>query len=558
MRGVLTIASCLLLGLLLEGSRAQAPALYPVGSISAQEQYYIELINRTRVDPAREGRRMRALRSEPIFANPYREFGVDLKMFVEEMALLPPAPPVVPNQMLRSAALRHSRDIAGRDNSIFTNAHGGSDGSTVGNRVTDTGFAWGRVGENVYRASRGTLFGHVAFVVDWGDIGRGSSGGMQTGRGHRMAIVNPNYTEVGVADLSASWSGEGPRIGPRVVTQVFAAPRSPQAYVTGVAYLDLDADKFYTPGEGIGGVRVDVVGSGFRARTGKAGGFAVPVPGDGEYRVIFSARGVPKARRRVIIENGRNVKLDFRRAYLPRVSGAARPAVGEVSNYTIAAVPGATAYRLKASRLRSARAENAEGGTRRLAISSTGSYDVVQGSVVAEGDAAFHLAHPTTADQIVRLRPVFVPTGRGEIVFRSRLRTATKDQVARVDVFHRGEWRAVWTRAGAGSGGQAAFEEVRVPLAGYAGEEIKIRFVYAMTGGSYFPQETTSVGWFFDDIRLPGVREVAGTRTLESNQALQVNFQPVQAGWHLLRAEARVSGRYLPPGPAVMVRAVWP
>jgi uncharacterized protein YkwD len=543
------------LALLLWASHGTAwsqTALYSIGSLSAQEQYYVELINRARANPPQEGLLLRDLRANPLFARPYDSFAVDLEMFVAEMNAILPTPPLVPHRLLREAALRHSRDIATRDNSVHANSHVGSDSSTVGTRTTNTGFQWGRVAENVFKASRETLYGHAGFVVDWGDIGNGSTGGMQNGRGHRVAIMNANFTELGVADVAATGSG----IGPRVVTQVFARPASPRAYITGVAHLDLDENDFYTPGEGIGGVRVDVVGNGFRARTGNSGGFAVPVPGDGEYQLIFTARGVPKVRHTVRVENGRNVKIDYRQPYDPRVQGPAIIPVNQGSSYTVAPVPGATAYQLKTTRLKNARSESAEAGLRRVAVSSTGTYSVVQSDVKAAGTFGFHLAHPTPpVDQMLRLRASLVPTGGGELVFRSRLGWAKPDQTARVDILHRGEWRSVWTKAGTDSAGQLGFETVRIPLADYAGEEIAVRFVYTFTSGSYYPQTTPGIGWFFDEIELPNVREVAGTRTLPTDEKRKVVFIPSQKGWHLLRAEAQVSGRYLRPGAAILVRA---
>jgi len=537
----------------LHGTSWSKTALHSIGSLSAQEQYYVELINRARANPAQEGLLLRNLRTNPLFASPYNFFAVDLEMFGTEMNAIPPAPPLVPHRLLRDAALGHSQDIARRDNSVHSNSHVGSNGSTVDVRTTATGFQWERLAENVFKASRGTLYGHAGFVVDWGDIGQGSTGGMQVGRGHRAAIMNTNFTELGVADIAATGSG----IGPRVVTQVFARPSSPRAYITGVAHLDLDEDNFYTPGEGIGAVQVDVVRSGFRARTGNSGGFAVPVPGDGVYELIFTAPGdVPEVRHTVRVENGRNVKVDYRQPYHPRVDGPASPPANQGSSYTVAPVAGATAYRLKTSRLKNAQKESAESGLRRVAVSSTGTYSVRQNAVSAVGTFGFHLAHPAPpADQVLRLRALLVPTDRGEIVFRSRLGWATPDQTARVDVLHRGEWRPVWSKAGTDSAGQLGFETVRIPLAAYAGEEIAVRFVYAFTSGSYFPQTDPGIGWFFDEIELPNVREVAGTRTLPTDEKRQAIFIPSQKGWHLLRAEAQVSGRYLRPGVAVMVRA---
>ena len=57
----------------------------------------------------------------------------------------PPAPPLALAPALTRAAAAHSRDMAVRD--FFS--HTGSDGSTPGERVTDAGYRWSMVGENI-------------------------------------------------------------------------------------------------------------------------------------------------------------------------------------------------------------------------------------------------------------------------------------------------------------------------------------------------------------------------------------------------------------------------
>ena len=44
-----------------------------------------------------------------------------------------------------------------------------------------------------------------------------------------------------------------------------------------MVYQDTNGNGFYDPGEGIGGIRVDVTGATFFAVTSSSGGYSVPV-----------------------------------------------------------------------------------------------------------------------------------------------------------------------------------------------------------------------------------------------------------------------------------------
>lgn len=523
--------------------------LYAIGPVSAQEQFYIELINRARANPAAEGARLAALgTSDPDVASAYAFFNVDLARMRSEMSALPAAPPLVPNEKLRAAALRHSLDMA----ATGIQDHIGSDGSTIGQRAVQAGYNFNRVAENIFIASENTAYGHAGFEVDWGN----GPGGMQPGRGHRVSIHDPLLREVGVGIVATN----GPSAGPQVVTQVFGTINSSGPFVTGVAFLDLDRDQFYDPGEGISGVKVTVQGNSFRATTAVGGGYAIPLPGNGTYQLSFAAAGVSNVTRTITVAGGANVKADLRKLYAPRVTGPSGPVVGQASAYAIDPVAGATRYRLRAARLRSARRETAEDGQRRVAIEQSGSYQVVQSSAVDEGTKAFHLSHPVPAAQSVRLITTFVPSGGARLVFRSRLATATGGQAAVVEIVSGGERNEVFRQTGTGFPGEAAFRTVTVDLSAFANKEISLQFRYlAAAGQSFFPQTDNSTGWFFDGIELQGTRELFSDRALDAAPPTRtVQFSPDAAGLWWLRAQARVSGRFLRSGTGRIVRAISP
>ena len=87
------------------------------------------------------------------------------------------APPVTWNSKLAQAARKHSNDMA--SNNFFS--HTGSDGSSIGNRVTNTDYQWRTVGENIAAGQTSV----AQSVEDW--VGS---------PGHCRNLMNPGFTEV--------------------------------------------------------------------------------------------------------------------------------------------------------------------------------------------------------------------------------------------------------------------------------------------------------------------------------------------------------------------------
>lgn len=101
------------------------------------------------------------------------------------------------NSNLEAAALRHTNDM--RDNNHFS--HTGTDNSSVGSRVTATGYRWSTVGENIANG-----FSNEGSVMDaW-----------MNSPGHRANLLNGSFRKVGVARVGNYW------------TQVFGTQRNRQ------------------------------------------------------------------------------------------------------------------------------------------------------------------------------------------------------------------------------------------------------------------------------------------------------------------------------------------
>ena len=301
-------------------SRASG-GLYSIGQPTGEEQYYLELLNRARANPTAEGTRL-ASTTDPDVLNSYKYYSVNLPMMQSEFKALSVQPPLAMNASLMQAARAHTSDMFNKQ----FQGHNGSNGSTMSARITSAGYAWKTIGENVYSYADSVWHGHAGFQVDWGS----GTGGMQIARGHRANIHSANFREVGVGIVN----GTNGSVGPQLVTQDFGAGTASQAFITGVAYYDVDGDGFYDPGEGIGGLTVKAQGASRKAVTANSGGYAIPVATTNANRLTtFSGLSLSFSAN-AVITSGKNVKVDFKPAYKPPVvTGSTAPRVGLASTY---------------------------------------------------------------------------------------------------------------------------------------------------------------------------------------------------------------------------------
>lgn len=295
-------------------------ATYSIGQPTGLEQLLLEYTNRARADGIAEANR---LANDPTFANTYALFGINPANIISQYTASVAngyidrhAQPLAFNATLLQAARLHSQDM-------LTNAFQGHNSSVNPPAPFQSGFSQaqraaalgyiGGVAENVYAFSTAVPFAHAGFAVDWGsetpshpDYNPAFAGqGMQNPAGHRRNLHNGDFNEAGFAVVL----GTNGSIGPQVVTQKMSDSRVP--LITGVAYVDQDNNDFYTPGEGRGGIRVEVQGALFHAITSASGGYAVPVPGNGTYLVTFSGEGIQTWSTQVVVANESNVKVDY-------------------------------------------------------------------------------------------------------------------------------------------------------------------------------------------------------------------------------------------------------
>lgn len=252
------------------------------------EQTYVWLMNRARQDPAAEGVFLAELDERDV-QDAIRAFGVDVDLLLQEFAALEPKPPAAFDVRLYEAARAHSLDLIARR---------AQDHNGQFDRVKAAGFVYQKIRGNVFVHSGTSLYGHAAFNIDWG----GNDGtGMQTGRGHRKAImsIDGNYTNVGIAVVPDTSLGMPARRWAVTGNYAYASGVAADHYnrfVVGTVWQDLDADGLYDPGEGIGGVTVVPSRGPWFAVTAAGGGYALPVLSPGPLELEFSGGGVPTVR----------------------------------------------------------------------------------------------------------------------------------------------------------------------------------------------------------------------------------------------------------------------
>lgn len=289
---------------------SRAAALWSIGDPTATEQHFLEQINRARAQPAAEGLLLKNT-TDPDVTGAYTFFGVDLDLMASEFAALSVRPPLAFHGQLLTAARNHAQYLF--DNAL--QSHTGSGGTNAGNRITAAGYTWSGYGENVYSYADSVWHGHAGFEVDWGN---NPPSGMQAGRGHRANIHSGTFREVGIGVIAGTKTVGMNTVGPLVVVQDFATRSGITPLITGVVYEDGNANNAYDPGEGVGGVtiRVYTVPGGtevaYYAVSASAGGYAVPVPGNGSYSAVFTASdGVTVLSTQAItVSGGANAKAD--------------------------------------------------------------------------------------------------------------------------------------------------------------------------------------------------------------------------------------------------------
>lgn len=283
---------------------------------SAIEQEMLEYLNRFRGNPQAELDALLSSHPSPLTArDPDVQvaldfFGVDGDVLVSQFENLNPAPPVVWNQNLYAAADAHNALMIQFDQQ----SHQLPGEPELLDRIVDAGYDWEfsvRVGENVFAYSQSAIYGHAAFVIDWGF----GPDGIQDPAGHRINMLDQGFQEVGIAVTAETDPSTG--VGPLVISQEFGRRGNYGApAAVGVVYDDLNNDGFYNAGEGLSDVTIELSGDSgtFTTTSMSAGGYQVRIP-SGTYTATATGGSLGGAVRYFNVNvGGSNVKVDFEAA----------------------------------------------------------------------------------------------------------------------------------------------------------------------------------------------------------------------------------------------------
>ena len=271
---------------------------------TASQQYWLEMINRMRQNPSAEleiltnysvpGSAFASPASDdPFVAAALSYYTTSASLLASQWSGLGVAPALAWNGALNISAGQYSNVMVAYDQQ----AHN-LDGVALETRVEGAGFGanYLDLGETLFATTESPFHGHAAFAIDWGDddnnSGNGFGSGIQNPAYHRIFLMDPVFKEIGIGYQTSSLSGNTVVTGPLVVTQHFGnhyrsvgSDFVSDAYLTGSVYQDtVSSDLFYTPGEGMAGLTVNVYNNATNAllktgATNTAGGYNILLEG---------------------------------------------------------------------------------------------------------------------------------------------------------------------------------------------------------------------------------------------------------------------------------------
>lgn len=540
-----------------KGLSAGGPTLYSIGEPTDDEQLYLEFINRARANPPQEGVWISEI-TDPQVLSAINFFNVNISLMVQEFAAISPAQPLAMNAQITAAARLHSA-------LMFTNMVQSHQITSINEpdllgRIQNQGYSPSIAAENVFSFSESTLYGHAGFQIDWGN----DADGMQTGRGHRVNIHRSDVREIGIG----IYNGVNGPVGPQLVTQDFAQTSANTPFLTGVVYHDLNSNEFYDLGEGLGGVQVDVTGANYFAVTAASGGYAVPLPGNGNYTVTFTAANGGVFTTNVTVSGGLNIKVDWRPVYQPpTLTGPNNPVNGFNMNYGFTTPIGITSYSWQVLTLTPLSfMDNADNGLNNFTVITSAGYSVSGPDNVVARSSVFHLTHPELPNppqnQILELKTTIIPKTGASLSFASRLAFATEDQVPKVQVSQDNgvNWTDVWEQTGGSEINNSTYQIVNIDLGGLPRLETRIRFVYAYVpfNGGYAFGTDYNTGWLFDNISLTGADTGTTVGSDLVTNAAQFPFTITSSGTYLIYMKPSVQNRDYPGSNVLEVKSVTP
>jgi hypothetical protein len=242
------------------------------------------------------------------------------------------------------------------------------------------------------------------------------------------------------------------------------------------------------------------------------------------------------------------------------ITGTDHPGINASNSYscTAAANPNLTGYQwLTAQSTNGNSLDNGLNGTTNFTVSPTPTYPIVTNPPAGSGKC-FHLAHVNAASEMLELNELLFPTNTTTVGFKSLLGYADASEVARVQIStdEGSTWQDIYKQAGSGSAGETAFTQHTLPLGGYAGKSVRVRFDYDFSTGSYFPQNSPNVGWCLEGIAITNAQQLVN-QSINSTTSTNFVFTPAAAGNYVLQARGVIFNEFpIDFGPGRLVSAI--
>ena len=294
---------------------ALAQTQYSIGYPTPEQQYMLELINRARANADAEAVRLGigSRQEGPPMING------------QVWNIQNSTQPLSWNPLLYNCAQAHSKLLNDNDQfflGVSPHTFGGKDPNQ---RIADAGYSMApysgptnnggfpgpeNVAENVSFGS-GPFTGAKLVATLLSQHNDLFTDQTVSGRGHRSTTTLAFFREIGIGVTAGKDNGQGNTWDSLYTVQNFGTQTNSTPFITGVVYQDTNGNGFYDPGEGVGGLRVDVAGNNFFAITAPSGGYSVPVAGNATYTVTFGGGDIAPTQRTGTISNSLNTKLDL-------------------------------------------------------------------------------------------------------------------------------------------------------------------------------------------------------------------------------------------------------
>lgn len=209
-------------------------------------------------------------------------------------------------------------------------------------------------------------------------------------------------------------------------------------------------------------------------------------------------------------------------------AGSVNPLVGVDNTYTVDVGSLTDNFQWRSFEISSEATvlENGEDGDANLAIGQSHAYDTFVGGTGVGGSTALRLNHSgVNQDETIALKGSYLVSAGSELDFASRRQAVTSSETvaAQISLDDGGSWSTIWDQTADAQEGNYA--TVNVPLATYAGKTVRIRMLFTIDFGSWYP----TGGWYVDNIEVTNVREISNAVTSPKAAGTSYAFNPSAA-----------------------------